>query len=231
MRMAQDHAPMAKPTHKGFFLTFEGGEGSGKSTQARLFFEWAQSQGIPSILTREPGGTDLGTRIRRLLLDKTEGELCSRSESLLYQADRAQHVESKILPALKAGSLVICDRFADSSVVYQGVCRGLGVSQIQALNRYSTGGLEPDLVVLMDIPAKVGMARVQARAKAGAGLDRMEAEAAAFHKKVRSGFLKLARSRSSRYVVFDARKAEPALSDAIRETVEKRLIRRRLWQN
>lgn len=219
-----------KPKYKGFFLTFEGGEGSGKSTQARLFQEWARSQGIPTILTREPGGTELGTRIRGLLLDQTHGDVSPRCESLLYQADRAHHVASKILPALEKGTLVICDRFADSSVVYQGISRGLGISQIQALNRYSTGGLEPDLTILMDIPAEAGMARVQARAKAGGGLDRMEAEALAFHKKVRAGFLKLARSRSSRYVVFDARKAETVLSEAIRETVQKKLIRRRLWQ-
>jgi dTMP kinase len=218
------------PNHalKGFFFCFEGGEGSGKSTQAKRLFAWLESQGIPALLTREPGGTLLGKRIRELLLNPSEGPVSDRAELLLYQADRAHHVATHILPALKAGKVVLCDRYVDSSVVYQGICRGLGKAQTEALNRFSTGGLKPDCVVLLDIPAEAGMARVRARSQ-GAALDRMETEKLVFHKKVRSGFLQLAREKPSRYVVLDARKSETRLETAIREVAKAKLKRRGIW--
>ncbi len=212
----------------GYFFTFEGGEGSGKSTQAKRLHAWLESQGIACLLTREPGGTSVGARIRELLLDQNHGPLAQRAELLLYEADRAQHVNQKILPALRSGQVVICDRFADSSTVYQGFCRGLGVAQTQGLNRFATEGLVPDTVVVMDIPAESGMARVQSRA---GGLDRMESEKLAFHKKVRSGFLKLARQSPSRYVIFDARKAEDVLEKAVREMALGKLKRRGIWKS
>lgn len=218
---------MAKQPLKGYFFSFEGGEGSGKSTQAKRLYAWLESQGIPALLTREPGGTELGVRIRQLLLDQTQTPVSARAELLLYEADRAHHVESKILPALRAGTVVLCDRFIDSSTVYQGICRGLGESQTESLNRFATGGLAPDTVVLMDIPADAGLARVRARAGT---LDRMESETLDFHKKVRAGFLKLARKRPSRYVRFDARKDEAALEKAIRIMAQARLKRRGIWK-
>ncbi len=216
---------------KGYFFTFEGGEGSGKSTQAKRLFAWLVQQNIPALLTREPGGTPVGQKMRELLLDPKHGPLSKRAELLLYQADRAHHVETHILPALQAGKVVICDRFTDSSVVYQGICRGLGVAQTQTLNRYSTGGLRPDSVILLDLSAEAGMARVQSRAGEGGVLDRMENEKLAFHKKVRSGFLKLARSQPSRYVILDARKSEASLEAALIELAKKKLKRRGLWKS
>ncbi len=220
----------SKPSLKGVFLSFEGGEGSGKSTQARRLYDWLLSQSIPAVWTREPGGTELGTRIRALLLDKGQEPVSERAELLLYQADRAHHVETKILPALRQGAVVICDRFADSSVVYQGICRGLGEAQTASLNRYSTGGLFPELTVLLDIPAEAGMARVHRRVQQGTVLDRMESEALGFHKKVRAGFLKLARRAPSRYVILDARKPEDVLEAAIRTKVLAKLKRRGIWK-
>lgn len=215
---------------KGYFFSFEGGEGSGKSTQAKRLHAWLESQGISTLLTREPGGTPVGKKIRELLLDPGHGPLSERAELLLYQADRAHHVETHILPALRAGKVVICDRFSDSSTVYQGICRGLGEAQTEALNRYSTGGLRPDSVILLDIPAVEGMARVQARAGQGVALDRMETEKLAFHKKVRNGFLKLARKKPSRYVIFDARKSEAVLEAAIQAVAQTKLKRRGIWK-
>ncbi len=212
---------------KGYFFSFEGGEGSGKSTQAKRLLAWLESQGIPAILTREPGGTPIGLQIRELLLNQNHGPLAQRAELLLYEADRAQNVSQKILPALNDGMVVICDRFEDSSTVYQGFCRGLGGPQTQALNRFATGGLRPDTVVVMDIPAEAGMARVQSRA---GGLDRMESEKLAFHKKVRAGFLKLARQSPSRYVIFDARKTQDQLEKAVREMAQAKLKRRGIWK-
>lgn len=210
----------------GLFLTFEGGEGSGKSTQAKRLQAWLEAKGYSVVLTREPGGTPLGVRIRQLLLESSE-PLGDRAELLLYEADRAHHVESKILPALKAGKIVLCDRYTDSSLVYQGMCRGLGVAQTDALNRFATGGLAPDLVFVLDIPAPLGLERVRARQKA---LDRMEREELSFHKKVRSGFLKLARKAASRYVVLDAREKEPELEQKIQEALTRKLKRRGIWK-
>lgn len=222
---------MAKrPRFKGYFFTFEGGEGSGKSTQARLLAAWLESQGILTLMTREPGGTETGRLIRQLLLDTTSERLAERAELLLYEADRAHHVATKILPALMEGKVVICDRFSDSSTVYQGICRGLGEKQTDALNRFATGDLVPDTVVVLDVPAETGMGRVSQRAARGGALDRMESEELTFHKKVRSGFLKLARKQPSRYVVLDGRKDQASLETAIRKVAEQKLKRRGLWK-
>jgi dTMP kinase len=211
----------------GVFFTFEGGEGSGKSTQAKRLQAWLEARGFSVVLTREPGGTPLGVRVRQLLLESSE-PLGDRAELLLYEADRAHHVESKVLPALKAGKIVLCDRYTDSSLVYQGMCRGLGVAQTRALNRFATGGIAPDLVFLLDIPAPLGLARVRARQQT---MDRMEREQLSFHKKVRSGFLKLARKAASRYVVLDARLEESELERHIQAYVSRKLKRRGLWKS
>ena len=212
---------------KGYFISFEGGEGSGKSTQARLLQGWLEAHGFATVLTREPGGTPTGTKIRGLLLDQEHGPLTSRAELLLYEADRAHHVESKIRPALAQGAVVLCDRYTDSSTVYQGICRGLGEKAVAELNHYATAGLKPDTVILLAMPAETGMARVRARA---ATLDRMESEAMAFHKKVRSGFLRLARKQPSRYVILDGRKSESELHLAIQKITESKLKRRGIWK-
>ncbi|MBY0369430.1 dTMP kinase [bacterium] len=215
-----------QPKSKGLFFTFEGGEGSGKSTQARLLQTWLESQGVKTVLTREPGGTLIGGKIRELLLNH-EAPISQRAELLLYEADRAHHVATKILPALARGEVVLCDRFADSSTVYQGICRGLGEKATQDLNAYATGGLVPHKVILIDMPAEEGIARVRARQ---GKLDKMEREAMVFHKKVRAGFLKLARRQPSRYVILDGRKPIAELEQIIRSVAQKELKRRGLWK-
>jgi dTMP kinase len=218
---------MAKSVaNRGFFISFEGGEGSGKSTQAKRLSAWLAQKGLPVVLSREPGGTPFGLQIRQLLLENTD-PLEPRAELLLYEADRAHHVATKIQPALQQGTIVLCDRFCDSSIVYQGICRRLGEKQTLMLNRFATNGLFPDMVILLDIPEKDGFARVRARAGT---LDRMEREGLSFHKKVRQGFLKLARKQASRYVVLDARQSESAIESAIQKHVSAKLKRRGLWK-
>ncbi len=212
---------MAKQTPKsGLFISFEGGEGSGKSSQIRHLKKWAKRQGRPVVVTREPGGkSSVGKEIRKLLLKPKFSAMADRCELLLYEADRAQNVEEIVLPALKKGAVVICDRHADSTTVYQGMCRGQGLKNTTWLNAYATGGLLPDLVFVLDVPIEVGLTRIRKRS----ALDRMEAEKKTFHEKVRRGFLKLARSNPRRYQVIDGTQPEKAIALEIQQAVEKRL--------
>lgn len=187
------------------FLTFEGPDGCGKSTQARLLAEKLRSQGYDVFLTREPGGTSLGEAVRELLLGK-EYELTSSAEALLYAAARAQHVEEKIRPALAKGQIVICDRFVDSSLAYQGYGLGLSLQRLREINLFATSGLEPDLTILLDLDPQIGLAR----ARAGRGqTDRIEERDGAFHKQVREGFLDLARSQPERFAVIQVEGLPP----------------------
>jgi dTMP kinase len=226
--MKRRPSPVSRPSRSfpGLFFAFEGGEGSGKSTQVRLLREWLEGRGIPVLVTREPGGTELGQTLRQLVLDHRNQTLSHRAELLLYEADRAQHVAETLLPALAAGKVVLSDRFEDSSTVYQGICRGLGRRPTESLNRFATGGLRPHLVFVLDIPEKEGIARARRRSQtAGTGLDRLEREALEFHRKVRRGFLAIARG-NRRYRVLDARRSEAELAEAIRSAVAGRLERR-----
>ncbi len=179
------------------FITLEGVEGSGKSTQASRL---AEAFGPDAVLTQEPGGTDLGRSVRRLLLEKKSAAVSPRAELLLYFADRAQHVAEVIRPALDADRVVVCDRFTDSSLAYQGHGRGLPVEEIRAVAQAATGGLIPDLTLLFDLPIRVGLERARNR---GAH-DRLESEARAFHERVRAGYLELASAERERWVVIDA---------------------------
>lgn len=180
----------------GRLVAFEGGEGSGKSTQvARL----AATLGRNVFVTRQPGGTPVGQIIRGLLLDPLQ-HISDRAEALLYAADRAQHVDEVIRPALTAGATVICDRWVDSSIAYQAYGRGMDPAWIGDLSRWATGGLVPDLTILLDIPAAVGLERAGRRGAA----DRLEQAGAAFHRRVRSAYLELAGTAPSRYLVLDA---------------------------
>ena len=175
-------------------MVFEGGEGSGKSTQARLLAErWGAD------LTFEPGDTPVGARLRTILLDPATGDLDPRAEALLMAADRAHHVATRILPALHRGRDVVCDRFVGSSIAYQGYGRGLGAQEVEAVSVFATDGLQPDLVVLLQVPAHVAAKRV---ADAG-GLDRMEAAGAEFHRRVDEGYTALAAQDPHRWVVVD----------------------------
>jgi dTMP kinase len=185
----------------GLFLAFEGIEGCGKSTQIALLAAHLTGLGRSHVLTREPGGTALGDALRELLLRPEQEGLDGMTELFLLEAARRAHVREVIAPACERGLVVISDRYADSSVAYQGVGRGLGVELVERLNAMATGGVEPGLTLLLDLPVAVGLARVSRRAR---GEDRMEREALVFHERVRQGYLDLARRRGDRYAVIGA---------------------------
>lgn len=185
---------------KGLFITFEGGEGCGKSTQARALYTRLKRRGIPALLSQEPGGTNLGRRIRDLLKRQLSTSISPAAELLLFNASRAQLVKEIIKPALKKGMVVICDRFYDSTTVYQGYGRGLDLVAVKAVNDFGAGGLKPDLTILLDIPPSHGLNRKRRIVE-----DRFEQEAVRFHKRVRSGYLKLARMEPERWLVINGR--------------------------
>ena len=182
---------------RGVFITFEGGDGSGKSTQIQSVRDWFESRGREVIVTREPGGTELGTEIRRLVQNGPE-DVDARTEALLYAADRAYHVATVIAPALERGAVVLGDRYIDSSLAYQGAARSLGVDEIASLSAWATRGLYPSLTFLLDLPPEVG-----ARRRTDAP-DRMERESMDFHERVRHEYLRLADAEPDRFVVIDA---------------------------
>ena len=183
-------------TAPGFFVCFEGGDGAGKSTQVRLLAEALECEGRDVLVTRQPGGTELGAAIRQLVL---HGDHVSpRAEALLFAADKAHHVDELIRPALAAGQIVVTDRYTDSSIAYQGAGRDLGADEIRDLGRWAVAGVLPDLTVVLDVSPEVG------RARRGEQPDRLEAEADAFHGAVRRGFLTLAAREPDRYQVVDA---------------------------
>lgn len=194
----------------GRLLALEGGEGAGKSTLAAALAAWAREVGWAVTLTREPGGTDVGQRIRELLLDRGAGP-SPRAEALLYAADRADHVDAVLRPALAGGQLVICDRYQDSSIAYQGAGRALDAGEVAALSGWATDGLVPALTVLLDIEPAVGLARAGRRSSA----DRLEAESLGFHRRVRKAFLSLADAEPDRYLVLAATDPVAELVDAV----------------
>ena len=203
----------APPVRHGVFIALEGGEGAGKTTQARLLAIWLRDQGYDVVTTREPGATKIGMRLRAVLLDTAHAGLSPRAETLLYAADRAEHVSSVILPALERGTVVVTDRYVDSSLAYQGAGRNQPPGEVARLNEWATGGLVPDLTVLLDMPPASGLGR---RARSA---DRLEAEPLDFHERVRHGFLALARAEPDRYLILDAAQSPEDVSYAIRERV------------
>ncbi len=180
------------------FITFEGGEGCGKSTQSRLLLKKLEQRNIPAILTHEPGGTSLGDELRKVLKKKQAHSISPEAELLLFAASRAQLVAEVIRPALKDGKVVICDRFAHSTVVYQGYGRGLDLSLVNRINSLATGDLKPDLVILLDISPEQGLARKRSLQ------DRFELEDLSFHRRVRQGYLKMAAADPDHWLVIDA---------------------------
>ncbi|MEI7591257.1 MAG: dTMP kinase [Deltaproteobacteria bacterium] len=217
-------------------ITFEGGEGSGKSTQIKLLYEFLSAQGIECITTFEPGNTLLGQWLRKGLLEKSALIPSPLAELFLFCADRAQHTSEIIVPALKAGKTVLCDRFIDATTAYQGYARGIDISHIKELNRHASMGITPDFTVLLDIPASVGLSRVNERSKEAFCFDvakqrfdesclndRFETEQLDFHEKVRQGYLQIANDEAKRFVVIDANRTVDEIHEDIKCHINKLL--------
>jgi len=200
------------------FITFEGGEGCGKSVQARALYRRLSRLDIPVLLTQEPGGTPLGKRLARWLKWTKDTDISPLSELLLFNASRAQLVSEVIQPSLANGKIVICDRYTDSTTAYQSYGRGLDLEMVQTINNAATHGLKPDLTVFLDIPAAEGLARKEAKKR-----DRFEQEDIAFHQRVREGFLKLAASNPERWLVVDASQSKKQIAEIIWQRVSQLL--------
>jgi dTMP kinase len=205
-------------TSMGPFITFEGSEGSGKSTQIRLAARYLEERGIRPLVTGEPGGTPLGERIREMLLHRGNLAVGAEAELLLFAAARSQHVHALLLPALREDRWVLCDRFSDATVAYQGFGRGLDVAFVRNVNAFAGGGLVPRLTFLVDLPVETGLARAFDRAarQSGPAEDRFEHEELAFHRRVRSGYLELARLEPDRFRVIDGDRSREEIHREIR---------------
>jgi dTMP kinase len=199
----------------GLFLTFEGGDGSGKSTQSALLASWLEEQGRTVLSTREPGGTELGDEIRDIVLHR-RGHIAPRAEALLYAADRAHHIATKVRPALERGDIVLQDRYLDSSVAYQGAGRVLEPDEVRGLSLWAAEGLLPDLTILLDLDESIGQDRLKARTK----YDRLEDEEQDFHGRVRDGYLALAAAEPDRFLVLNATDSVESIASAIRGRVQ-----------
>ncbi len=210
------------PPYPGLFITFEGVEGCGKSTQAQALLERLRADGVPANLSREPGGTPLGERFREILLDTGHTGMEPATELFLYLASRAEHVAKVILPGLEAGEVVISDRFGDASVAYQGGGRGLGPSTVETLNQVATKGVKPDVTFLMDLDPEEGLDRL-VRGRGEHARDRIENEVLAFHRRVREVYLESARREPARFVVIDARLSREEIEAGVTAVVERLL--------
>lgn len=221
------------------FITFEGGDGSGKSSQVKLIENYLASRGRACRTTREPGGTTLGRMLRKVLLEVGKNEISSPTELFLYLADRAQHIEEVIAPALQSGALVLCDRFSDSTLAYQGYGRGIDLPLLRCLNQLASRGIAPDLTFLLDCPVEVGLSRIREQLKASTrpgrwakaspdferrtDRDRFERKEADFHERVRRGFLELARLEPGRFYVLDASRSIEQVHGEIKAIVDEKL--------
>jgi dTMP kinase len=208
------------------FITFEGGDGSGKTTQLKALENYLTARGKSCITTREPGGTSLGKLIRQILLEVGEQTIASPTELFLYLADRAQHIQEIIRPAIERGIIVLCDRHTDSTLAYQGYGRGIDLQLLRELNRIASQGIRPDLTLLFDCPVEVGLSRTAQRqtkaAPSGGREDRFEREKVEFHERVRAGFLELARSEPGRFCVIDASRSIEEVFERVRKLVDQR---------
>ena len=197
----------------GLFVCFEGGEGAGKSTQSQLLRQRLEALGRTVLLTREPGGTPVGAEVRRIVLDPATGALADRTEALLYAADKAEHVESVVLPALARGEVVVTDRYVDSTLAYQGAGRSLDAGELEQVARWATGDLRPHLTVLLDLEPSRGLVRFTDR-------DRIEGESLEFHERVRAAFVALAQADPDHYLVLDARAEVDEVAASVWSRVE-----------
>src|ERR1017187_6038459 len=222
--VARASAPPNGTNHRGFLISFEGSEGSGKSTQIARLAEQLQAAGRRVVSTREPGGTEIGEQVRNIIVHNSKGdEMCAETELLLFAASRAQLVREVIAPKLIKGVIVVCDRYIDSSTVYQGVARSLSLDPVQQINQFAVGDVLPDLTIVLDVPTRVSLARIQQRASDLP--NRMERENIDFYNKVREGYLVLARSMPKRFFVVDGTLPEKKVRKAIWEEVRKRISR------
>ena len=215
-----------KKAYPGLFVTFEGPEGSGKSTQLAALADFLEAQGVPVVRTREPGGTPIGEQVRRILLDHANQGMHPRTEVLLFQASRAEHVTKRIAPALEQGQVVLCDRYADSTLAYQGYGRQTDLAALAQVVAYATGGVMPDLTLLLDLPVEEGLRR---RRPLLQEWNRLDAETLAFHRRVRQGYLRLAAQEPARWVTIDARRSMDAVQAEVRRVVVARLRQKGLW--
>jgi dTMP kinase len=209
-------------------ISFEGGDGSGKTTQINLLERHLTIQGMGCLLTREPGGTTLGQLIRKVVLESAEEEIAYQTELFLYLADRAEHVRKVIQPALKkSNSLILCDRFTDSTLAYQGYGRGADIALVRRMNRIASGGVDPDLTFFLDCPVEVGLARaakrIAGKRPGSSRPDRFEKEDLDFHERVRRGFLELAQAEPRRIVVLDASASIREVHEEVKKIVDQRL--------
>ncbi|MBJ7298506.1 MAG: dTMP kinase [Dolichospermum sp.] len=205
----------------GKLIVFEGVEGCGKTTQMQLCSQWLESLNISVVLTREPGGTELGKDLRMLLLEKSPNKPVGEvTELLLYAADRAQHIEEELKPNLAIGKYILCDRYTDSTIAYQGYGRGLSMSIINQLNQIATGGLASDLTIWLDVDVEIGLSRKRGQAK----LDRIEQETIAFHRRVQRGYTELAVSYPARIVRIDGNNSQENVQQTIQEILHNRLF-------
>ena len=208
----------------GLFITFEGIDGCGKTTQLRLLSSWLRERGREVVETVEPGGTDIGREIRKILLDPANTAICSRTELLLYFASRAQNVEEVIRPALEKSTIVLCDRFTDSTIAYQGCGRGLDADIILDLHRIACGPLKPDVTVLIDIDLDTSLARARRRnERTNANESRIDEESREFHARVRRGYLQLAANEPDRFVIIDGMHPVTEVAARIREAIQNRV--------
>lgn len=211
---------------KGIFITFEGIEGCGKTTQIRLLADHLRQKGRDVTLTREPGGSLIGDKIRAILLNPVHEGMTSVTELLLYAAARNQHIEEVIRPAIKKGGVVLCDRYADATAAYQGAARKIAPKIISEVHRIATGGLMPDITILLDCPPEEGLARARERNETDTvsqGEDRFEREGLKFHRRVRKGYLKIAKKEPRRVFVVDATKSSHEMHSKIVQIIEKKL--------
>ena len=209
-------------SNRGIFISLEGIEGCGKSTQAKLLAQYISEHGYSVVLTREPGGTPVAEQIRRIILDPQNAGMTNVAELLLYLACRHIHVSQLIKPALAEGKVVICERFSDATFAYQGYARGLDLNLIEKLNEVATDGLVPDLTLLLDLEVKEGLSRARKR---GSQWDRLESESIDFHNKVRNGYLAIAQKASQRFEVIDAEASIEDVHLCIRKRVDQRLVK------
>lgn len=208
---------------KGIFVTLEGGEGSGKTTVIAKLKDYLEKRSVPYIVTREPGGIEIAEKIREIILNPSHTAMDSRTEALLYAASRSQHLAEKVEPALAEGKLVLCDRFVDSSLVYQGYARGIGVDEVWAINQFAIHDRMPQLTFYLDIEPEAGLARIAA--SRDREVNRLDLEDLSFHHKVREGYLQLAERFQDRIVVIDASQTVENVEQEIIRSLEERILK------